>query len=299
MFEKKRSTLNKPNPNFAQNVFSAQRIQQIQCAKARSAHPRDKWSLVDLKQMVDLTHPWSVYTWPFMDAPAPEFTDLLRMSRDGVMMRVYRTSMHVGTHIDAPSHFASGKGDMASVPLDQLLHEGVIVDVSDTCGGEWDLLYPEHVKDKVDVKEGDILIVHYGWHHYFFGEREPNEEKYFCYAPGPSPEFIRWMLTKKLRWFGQDTYSAEHPMNDIPMKHNRPDMIPEFEKRVGKKLGDVFPEEDSDIAHRKLLVNGTLIAENIGGDIDKVLNKRCTIGAFPWRLVGGDASICRVVAFLD
>jgi len=39
--------------------------------------------------------------------------------------------------------------------------------------------------------------------------------------------------------------------------------------------------------------------ENIGGDIDQVLNRRCRIGAFPWKFKGGEASICRVVAFLD
>lgn len=252
-----------------------------------------------LTKLVDLTHPWSVYNWPFIDAPSPTVTDLTRIPRNGVLMRQYTTVMHVGTHIDAPLHFASGKADMASVPLDQLYHEGVIVDVSDKCGGEWDLLYPEHVEDKVDVKEGDILIIHYGWHHYFYGEREPNEEKYFCYGPGPSPEFIRWVLRKKVSWFGQDTYSADHPMNVMPLKRDRPELIKEFEKKVGRKLEDVFPEEDFDIAHTHLFVNGILIAENVGGDIDEVLNKRCMIGAFPWRLVEGDASICRIIAFVD
>jgi len=29
-----------------------------------------------------------------------------------------------------------------------------------------------------------------------------------------------------------------------------------------------------------------------------VLNRRCHIGVFPWRFEGGEASICRVVAFL-
>jgi len=252
-----------------------------------------------LTNLVDLTHPWSVYTWPFIDSPAPTVTDQTRLSRNGVWMRIYTTSMHVGTHIDAPCHFASGKGDMASVPLDQLCHEGVIVDVSDKCGGDWDVLYPEHVEDKVDVREGDILIVHYGWHHYFHGEREPNEEKYFCYGPGPSPEFIRWVVKKKLRWFGQDTYSGDHPMNITPLKRDRPELIKKFEQKVGRSLTDVFPEKDFDIAHMTLFANNILIAENIGGDIDKVLNRRCTIGAFPWRLVEGDASICRMVAFVD
>ena len=39
--------------------------------------------------------------------------------------------------------------------------------------------------------------------------------------------------------------------------------------------------------------------ENVGGDIDEVLNTRCRIGAFPWKIIGGDGCICRVIAFLD
>jgi kynurenine formamidase len=30
-----------------------------------------------------------------------------------------------------------------------------------------------------------------------------------------------------------------------------------------------------------------------------VLNRRCVTGAFPWNFVGGDASICRIIAFLE
>ena len=40
-------------------------------------------------------------------------------------------------------------------------------------------------------------------------------------------------------------------------------------------------------------------AENLGGDIDLVLNQRVTIGCFPWRFIDGESSICRIVAFVD
>ena len=38
-------------------------------------------------------------------------------------------------------------------------------------------------------------------------------------------------------------------------------------------------------------------AECLGGDIDQLSNKRCVIGCFPWRLVGGESCISRIVAF--
>jgi kynurenine formamidase len=37
----------------------------------------------------------------------------------------------------------------------------------------------------------------------------------------------------------------------------------------------------------------------MGGDLEDALNQRCLIGAFPLPIEGGEASPCRVVAFLD
>ena len=39
--------------------------------------------------------------------------------------------------------------------------------------------------------------------------------------------------------------------------------------------------------------------ENLGGEIAEVAGMRVTLGAFPWRWVGGEGCICRVAAFLD
>jgi kynurenine formamidase len=40
-------------------------------------------------------------------------------------------------------------------------------------------------------------------------------------------------------------------------------------------------------------------AENIGGDIEKAVNQRFIIGAFPWRYEGLEACPCRVLAIFD
>jgi kynurenine formamidase len=37
--------------------------------------------------------------------------------------------------------------------------------------------------------------------------------------------------------------------------------------------------------------------ENIGGEIDKVLNKRLILGTFPWKFQYGESAFCRCVAF--
>ena len=51
--------------------------------------------------------------------------------------------------------------------------------------------------------------------------------------------------------------------------------------------------------HTKLFPYDIIHAENLGGDIEQLLNRRVTIGAFPWKFVGGESCICRIVAFVE
>jgi len=49
--------------------------------------------------------------------------------------------------------------------------------------------------------------------------------------------------------------------------------------------------------HLKMFPMGIVHAENIGGDIDKLNNKRTWIGLFPWRAIELESCISRIVAF--
>src|SRR5262249_28861593 len=64
-------------------------------------------------------------------------------------------------------------------------------------------------------------------------------------------------------------------------------------KSKRKVTADVFP------FHSWAFQEGLLHAENLGGDIELMLNKRALIGAFPWRYEGLESCPCRIVAFLD
>jgi transcriptional regulator with XRE-family HTH domain len=39
--------------------------------------------------------------------------------------------------------------------------------------------------------------------------------------------------------------------------------------------------------------------ENLGGQIDQVLDQKVQFGCFPWRFQGGEAAFCRAVVFLS
>jgi len=62
-------------------------------------------------------------------------------------------------------------------------------------------------------------------------------------------------------------------------------------------LDDFFPPDHYQLMHIKLFPLDIIHAENLGGEIDTILNKRTTIGCFPWKFVGGESCICRIVAF--
>ena len=78
----------------------------------------------------------------------------------------------------------------------------------------------------------------------------------------------------------------------------RPDLFDEYrEFSGGHEVIDDFPEWEP--CHNLIMRAGILGWENVGGDIAKVVGKRCRISGFPIRWYMGDGSIVRMVAFID
>jgi arylformamidase len=72
-----------------------------------------------------------------------------------------------------------------------------------------------------------------------------------------------------------------------------------FRKKYGQPLAERFDDSKYQLMHIELFPYGIIHAECVGGDIDLLLNERCTIGCFPWRFVDGESSIARIVAFVE
>jgi kynurenine formamidase len=83
------------------------------------------------------------------------------------------------------------------------------------------------------------------------------------------------------------------------IRYKRPDATKAFEAQVAKPVDEVFPEDDIFVMHRVPFRQGITHVENMGGRLDEVANTRCMIGAFPIPIEGGEASPCRVVAFVE
>lgn len=154
------------------------------------------------------------------------------------------------------------------------------------------------ITDRVEVKMGEILLYHTGWHRYFNGQPDEDEIRYFLKHPGAERELAEWFVEMELAWTGTDTGSADHPLN-TSIRTKRPDIAGAFAKETGKVPQEIYPEDDLFCMHFVPFPHGITHVESLGRDIDQVLNTRCAIGAFPMPLEGGEAFPCRVVAFLE
>jgi len=252
-------------------------------------------------KLIDLTVPLGIGTpaWPTYEPLQMKY--FKRLAPNGANGQLLTHSNHVGTHLDGEIHFYTPGKDIASLQLDYLVSEGVIVDLSDAVG-DYEIYTSAMVEERVEVREGDILIIHTGYHHYGWDQPAADEIAYMVKHPGPDREFAEWAKAKKLKWIGVDCGSADHPMNTIirgwmPRQAREADIL--FREKYGKPLAEVFDDSKYQLMHLEMFNHGIIHAECLGGDIDLLLNQRCTIGCFPWRLVDGESCIARIVAFVD
>jgi arylformamidase len=252
-------------------------------------------------KLIDLTIPIGIATPPWPTYEPLQVKYFKRLAPNGANGQVLTHSNHVGTHLDGEIHFYTPGKDIASLDMDFLCGPGAVVDLSDAVG-DYDIYTSEMVEERVEIKEGDILIVHTGYHRYGWDHPTADEIRYMVKHPGPDREFAVWCREKKIKWIGVDCGSADHPMNTIIrdwMPRQAKEADAHFRKKYGQPLAERFDDSKYQLMHIELFPYGIIHAECVGGDIDLLLNERCTIGCFPWRFVDGESSIGRIVAFVE
>jgi arylformamidase len=252
-------------------------------------------------KIIDLSIPLGIGTPPWPTYEPLQVKYFKRLAPNGANGQIVTHSNHLGTHLDGEIHFHTPGKDIASLDFDFLYGPGVIVDLSDACG-DYEIYTSKMVEERVEVREGDILLIHTGYHRYGWDQPLADEIRYMVKHPGPDREFAQWCLKKKIKWLGVDCGSADHPMNTIirtwmPRQAKEADEV--FKKKYGKPMAEVFTDDKYQLMHLDLFPHGIIHAECLGGDIDLLLNERVEIGCFPWRFVDGEASISRIVTFVD
>jgi kynurenine formamidase len=255
----------------------------------------DKMKVYDLTQNTSHLSP----PWPTYEPLQVKF--FKRLSPNGANGMLITTSNHVGTHLDGPLHFDTPGRDIASLEMDKLMGPGVVVDLSDIAE-DWSIYTPQDIMDRVEVKTGDIIYINTGYHRYGFDQPEADERRYMLRHPGPSMDFVEFCRDMKIKHLAVDCGSADHPMNTKirdwePAEALACDKF--MKERYGKALDEIYHWPDTYQAMHVMLFPKPwecIHAENIGGEIDKVLNKRLILGTLPWKFQYGESAFCRCIA---
>lgn len=250
-------------------------------------------------EVYNLSNPFGpgVPLWPYFEDIKIERMHYHAKSR--VLSQVLTHTMHVSTHADSPVHVEEGFPSTEQIPIERYMGKGVVVSIPKN---KWEIITAEDL-EKADppIEKGDMVIVNTGWHRYW-----SDTVKYFCYAPGFYKEAGECFVKKQVKSVGSDTQALDHPLATREVwcqpggdERNRVLLwlADEYKKETGRDVLEDFPYWEP--CHRLLLTHGIMGYENVGGDIDKVTGKRCTIIGLPIRWVGGDGSIVRLIDIVE
>lgn len=240
-------------------------------------------------RIVDLTNPLSSTT-PTLRLPEP-FENLIDFSMDKVSEynepgpfwkhHNIHTGEHVGTHIDAPIHWVTGREghDVSTIPAHRLIGPAAIIDVREQVEADPDfLLQIEHLRtweqQNGPLPENGWLLLRTGWDR-FSDDQEAflNTDETGSHTPGISVEAAKWLAEETpLSGIGVDTVGIDAGR--------------------GAELDPPFP------VHYHLLGN-----DKYGVTSLQNLDELPTVGAMlivaPLPIVGGTASPSRVLALVQ
>jgi arylformamidase len=130
---------------------------------ARSLAHNAPTSLAE-RGLVDLTMPLSERTIPFPGHPPTELEPLHRFEQDRVRSTIMRSSIHTGTHVDAPSRFVADGASIDEIPIERFWRPAVRLDLSDAgAGATIDLARLEIAGYSPAMVTETILLLATGW----------------------------------------------------------------------------------------------------------------------------------------
>lgn len=233
-------------------------------------------------RVVDLSHPFDASTvyWPTAEGFKLD-TDFEGMTDKGYFYSAYRYSAaeHGGTHLDAPIHFAKGRHTVDEIPLEQLMGNGIVIDVVSECAANSD--YQVGIADfqkwerlNGRIRPGTIVFLRTG-----FGKRYPDRKSYLgteergagavakLHFPGLDPAAARWLTqNRSIKAIGLDTASIDFGQSTL------------FE------------------SHRILMEKNIPAFENVA-NLDQLPAKGFSVIALPMKIKRGSGGPLRIIAF--
>src|SRR6266404_1061535 len=116
--------------------------------------------------LIDLTQPLDRNVPVYPGDPSFSSQQSYTVLRDGYSVHALSCSSHVGTHIDAPSHFIVDGATIDQLSPSAFIRPTLIIDVSHKREREcisWDTVEP--IADR--IRPGTAVLFHTGWSQYW------------------------------------------------------------------------------------------------------------------------------------
>jgi kynurenine formamidase len=230
--------------------------------------------------LVDLSHEYSDQSifWPTAES--------FRLDKvaDGMTPQGYyyaannfASAEHGGTHVDAPVHFAQGRWSVEQIPLQQLVGDAAVIDVSAAAAAQ-----PDYQVAEADLEawekahgslNGTILLIRTD-----YSKRWPDAAGYLGTAergegavpklhfPGLHPDAAKWLVAnREVKAVGIDTASLDYGQSGL------------FE------------------THRVLYERNIPGLENLS-NLDRLPARGATLVALPMKIKGGSGAPLRAIA---
>ena len=109
------------------------------------------------EEWIDLTHPLHEDTLPYPNDPGYHIKKTYTIEKDRFQLFEVHSGMHVGTHLDSPSHFISGGKDVSQIPISKTIGDAMKITVSPKNG----VIYTQDILNQINqlkVKHPKLLI---------------------------------------------------------------------------------------------------------------------------------------------
>ncbi len=151
-------------------------------------------------KIIDLTHTFTSNMPVFPGDPKSALEQIAYIEKDSYNDHKLTTTMHVGTHMDAPLHMIAGGKSIDEIPLERFIGQGILIDAR---GKKLD----EKLLENVSIPKGSVFLLYTG-----FGDKFETEA-YFKNSPVLSESLAKKLVGLKVKMVGMD---IPGPDLDVP-----------------------------------------------------------------------------------
>ncbi len=188
------------------------------------------------EELIDLTHSFDSTTiyWPNDTNHFQHPKNFYGETEKGYFYSSFRFSSpeHGGTHLDAPIHFAENHFTVDQIPLQNLIGEGIKINLREKVKGNPD--FQISIQDILDwekihgeISPNLIILFETGWSDYYHDRNQylgthlkGDEALVDLHFPGIDPETCRWLLdNRQPKALGLDTPSLDYGQSNYFETH--------------------------------------------------------------------------------